>query len=157
MLLEGIGETIEQLIAMRGVMRALDGELGDPLPAAQVIEPVAAPGTVVQQAVEIASGDDSSIDSSLPPTQVGLLHQRHQIGFCGGTAVVQFKSPHFGWSGPSTDEIALSQGFVSAESGLDRQQPETFTAAGSPLQLLRILKLLPQHLQASTKTEKIPA
>ena len=95
MLLEGIGESIQQLIAMRGVMRALDRELGHPFPAAQVIEPVAAPGTVVQQAVEIASGDDASIDSSLPPTQVGLLHQRHQIGFCGGAAVVQFKSAHF--------------------------------------------------------------
>ena len=78
MLLEGIGEPIQQLITVRGVMGAIDGQSGHSLPAAEVIEPVSAPGTVVEQAMEITPGDDASIDSFLPPTQVGLLHQWHQ-------------------------------------------------------------------------------
>ena len=157
MLLAGIGEPIQQLIPVRGVMGAIGGEGGQSLAAAEVIEPVAAPGTVVEQAMEITHSDAASLESLLPPTQAGLLHQWHQIVIGHGAAMVQFKAPHFGSSGPSTDEIALLQGFFSAESGLDRQQSEPFTAGGSPLQLFRSVQLPALHLQSSTETEKIPA
>ena len=57
MLLEGIGQAFEQLMAVLTMVRQVGGQVRQPLAFAQLIQPMTPPGAVVEKTMQISAGD----------------------------------------------------------------------------------------------------
>ena len=60
MLFEGIGQAFEQLVAVIGMVLTLGAQRGEPSALAKTVQPVATPGSVVEQAVKVGADDVAS-------------------------------------------------------------------------------------------------
>ena len=95
------------------------GELGELFAAPELVEPLAPPAAVLQQAMQVAAGH-----LALHPAQPLFLAKRLKgLKGCGAAAMQLKAFDRAGLSGwPLGHSDALAQGFAAAKAGLQRQQ-----------------------------------
>ena len=121
MLLEGIGEAIEQSIALTAVVRLLFAQHRQPFAYPQLVEPAPPPRTALKDAMEIGAGH-----ALLHPAQSFIGAERLAGLEAGGAAAVQLEAFDLQrvafWrvvveGRPQGLAGALPQGFLAAEHG----------------------------------------
>ena len=149
MLLEGVGEPVQQFLALPSMMGGLGGEWWQAPLLAQQVEPVAAPWPVFKHPVQVGAGHQAATFAvGLPPPQPRVLRQGADAALSPCRCIhhlrmtaVQLKAGQLEiGTGPDGAAAALLQGFASTESGAQRQQTQPpFRPAASPYEIERIL------------------
>lgn len=92
MLLEGVGEAIEQLLTMLAVVGLVQRQRVESLAPSQLIQPLPSPGTVVEHTMEIGADHVAASRCGLPPAKPLGVGQGLQLRSGFGGSVVEFKA-----------------------------------------------------------------
>ena len=159
---KGIGKAIEKGIPLAAVMRLLFTEQLQAPPNAQLIQPAAPPGSVVENAMEVgASGDASLVSAAGHPTQRWVLAEVAAGFECMRVAAMKLESLHAECGlvfRPVHAALPVAQGFLTTEACAQGQESEAghgAVAAGGSLafQAVWILQFLAEHLHAAADAE----